>query len=111
MLDIDDLFTSALLMVLGEQREAEISRTSVGPPSPMAAQSSINTLSHAIQSDSDEPLFDLDKSGLVTVKNQDCRITELRMTWIGDAILDGDFSTRWGRMDVLIKNAGALVQR
>ena len=36
------LFTSALLMVLGEQCEAEISRTPVGRPGPLAAQASIS---------------------------------------------------------------------
>ncbi len=35
------LFTSALLVVRGEQRETEISRTPVGRPGPLAAQTSI----------------------------------------------------------------------
>ncbi len=38
-----NLFTSALPMVLGEQRKAEILRTPVGRPGPLAAQSSIES--------------------------------------------------------------------
>ena len=83
-------------------RFVEVADAAIREPSTLAGDYSgdgilriddLDLLTTAIHTGSAETVYDVDQSGVVDLQDRKSWVTDLKQTWIGDANLDGEFSS------------------